>query len=62
MILSARNQLEGRIKTVKPGNVMAGITDTVGDIEIVSAITRAAAGSMQPAEGDKVKAVNPQKS
>jgi len=56
-MLSARNQLEGRIKSVKLGNVMAEVIVTVGDIEIVSAITRASAESMQLAEGDKVKAV-----
>jgi molybdopterin-binding protein len=56
-MLSARNQLEGKIKSVKLGNVMAEVTVTVGDIEVVSAITRASAESMQLAVGDRVWAV-----
>lgn len=56
-MLSARNQLEGTVKSVKLGNVMAEIVVTVGNTEIVSAITRASAEGMKLAEGDKVRAV-----
>ena len=42
-MLSARNQFQGTIKSVKLGNVMAEIVVTVGDLEIVSAITRTSA-------------------
>ena len=42
-MLSARNQFQGVVKSVKLGNVMAEVVVTVGDLEIVSAITRASA-------------------
>ena len=56
-MLSARNQFQGTIKSVKLGNVMAEIIVTVGDLEIVSAITRSSAESLGLKEGDQVKAV-----
>lgn len=56
-MLSARNQFQGSIKSVKLGNVMAEVIVTVGDIEIVSAITKSSAESLGLKEGDKVKAV-----
>lgn len=56
-MLSARNQLAGTIKSVKLGNVMAEIVITVGDTEVVSAITRTSAEAMKLAQGDKVRAV-----
>lgn len=56
-MLSARNQLAGTIKSVKLGNVMAEIVITVGDAEVVSAITRTSAEAMKLAQGDKVRAV-----
>ena len=56
-MLSARNQFQGTIKSVKLGNVMAEVIVTVGDLEIVSAITRSSAESLALQEGDTVKAV-----
>lgn len=56
-MLSARNQFAGTIKSVKLGNVMAEVIVTVGDLEIVSAITKSSAESLGLKEGDAVKAV-----
>jgi molybdopterin-binding protein len=56
-MLSARNQFAGTIKSVRLGNVMAEIVVTVGDLEIVSAITRQSAESLDLKEGDHVVAV-----
>ena len=56
-MLSARNQFAGTVKSVKLGNVMAEVIVKVGDLEIVSAITKSSAESLQLKEGDKVRAV-----
>jgi molybdopterin-binding protein len=56
-MLSARNQLPATIKSVKLGNVMAEVIMSVGDIEIVSAITRGSAEQLSLRVGDTVKAV-----
>jgi molybdopterin-binding protein len=56
-MLSARNQFAGSIKSVKLGNVMAEVVITVGTIEIVSAITRTSAETLNLQAGDKVKAI-----
>jgi molybdopterin-binding protein len=56
-MLSARNQFAGTVKSVKLGNVMAEVVVTVGDLEIVSAITRASAESLNLQPGDRVKAI-----
>jgi molybdopterin-binding protein len=47
----------GTIKSVKLGNVMAEVVIKVGQLEIVSAITRVSAESMELKEGDVVTAV-----
>ncbi len=39
-MISARNQFTGTVKSVKLGTVMAEVVVSVGDIEIVAAITR----------------------
>jgi molybdopterin-binding protein len=57
VVLSARNQFQGTVKSVKLGNVMAEVVVTVGNLEIVSAITRGSAESMGLKVGDKVTAV-----
>ena len=57
IMLSARNQLKGKVKSVKLGNVMAEVVVDVGGMEIVSAITRASAESLGLKEGDSVRAV-----
>jgi len=56
-MLSARNQFAGTIKSVKLGTVMAEVVVTVGGIEIVSAITRASAETLNLQAGDKVRAI-----
>jgi molybdopterin-binding protein len=58
MLLSARNQLRGRISAVTLGTVMAEVTvDIGGGNTLVSAITRASAESMDLREGMEVVAV-----
>jgi len=56
-MLSARNHFKGVIKSVTLGEVMAEVVVTVGNLEIVSAITRGSAESMGLKAGDQVKAV-----
>jgi molybdopterin-binding protein len=56
-MLSARNQFQGTIKSVKLGNVMAEVVVTVGSIEIVSAITRGSAEHLNLKPGDTVTAI-----
>lgn len=56
-MISARNQLEGTIKSVKLGTVMAEVIAQVGQFEIVSAITRASAEAMNLKAGDNVRIV-----
>jgi molybdopterin-binding protein len=57
IVLSARNQLPGVVKSVKLGNVMAEVLIDVGGFEIVAAITRGSAESLKLQPGDHVKAV-----
>ena len=56
-MLSARNQFKGTVKSVKLGNIVAEVVVTVGDIEIVSAITRTSAETLNLQAGDQVKAI-----
>jgi molybdopterin-binding protein len=56
-MLSARNQFEGVVKSVKLGTVMAEVVIAVGEIEFVSAITRGSAEALGLKAGDTVKAV-----
>jgi molybdopterin-binding protein len=56
-MLSARNQLAATVKDVKLGNVMAEVVMAVGDVELVAAITRGSAETMNLKPGDAVKAV-----
>ena len=56
-MLSARNQFKGTVKSVKLGEVMAEVVVQVGDLEIVSAITRASAESLGLKLGDEVTAL-----
>jgi molybdate transport system regulatory protein len=57
MTLSARNQLPGTVKSVVLGAVMAEVVIDVGGQDVVSAITRHAAESLDIKAGDAVKAV-----
>ena len=54
MQLSARNQLQAKVKSVRLGTIMAEVIASVGDQEIVSAITRASAESLNLQRGDDV--------
>lgn len=55
---SARNQLNAKVKSVKLGSVMAEVVVELPDgQEIVSAITRASAESLNLQQGDSVLAV-----
>jgi molybdopterin-binding protein len=56
-MLSARNQFPGTVKSVKLGGIMAEVVVTVGPIEIVSAITRTSAETLNLQAGDKVYAI-----
>ena len=56
-MLSARNQLPARVKSVTLGNVMAEVVMDVSGVEVVAAITRASAEAMSLQAGDTVKAV-----
>lgn len=58
MRLSARNQLAGTVASVEVGSVMASVVIRLdGGEEIVSAITRESAESLELAAGDRVTAV-----
>jgi molybdopterin-binding protein len=56
-MLSARNQFQGKIKSVKLGTVMAEVVVAAGNLEIVAAITRGSAESLGLKVGDAVRAV-----
>lgn len=56
-MLSARNQFEGTVKSVKLGNVMGEVVIAVGNLEVVSAITRGSVDQMGIKVGDQVVAV-----
>jgi molybdopterin-binding protein len=58
MKISARNQLKGKIKAVKPGSVMAEIVVELPDgQEIVSAITLTSAQDLNLSVGDDIVAI-----
>jgi molybdopterin-binding protein len=58
MKLSARNQLRGRVVSLKLGTVMAEVTlDVGGGNRIVAAITRASAESLGLREGEEATAL-----
>jgi molybdopterin-binding protein len=54
MELSTRNQLQGTVKSVRTGTIMAEVVVDVGGQEVVSAITRGSVEKLQLAEGDAV--------
>ncbi len=58
MELSARNQIAGRITSVRVDGLIAEVSvDIGGGNEIVSAITRGSAEALGLQPGDRVKAV-----
>jgi molybdopterin-binding protein len=56
-MLSARNQFKGTVKSVRLGNVAAEVVVSVGNLEIVSLITRGSAEALNLKAGDAVTAV-----
>jgi molybdopterin-binding protein len=56
-MLSARNQLPATVTSVKLGNVMAEVVMSVGEFELVAAITRGSAEQLGLKAGDSVRAV-----
>jgi molybdopterin-binding protein len=57
MAISARNQLQGTVKKVTLGTVMAEVVMDVAGGELVAAITRGAVERLGLKEGDQVTAV-----
>jgi len=57
MKFSARNKLQGTVKEVTPGTVMAIVKVAVGDNVIESAITKDAVQDLGLKTGDKVTVV-----
>ena len=58
MKMSARNQLKGKVKSVKPGAVMAEVVvELPGGQEIVAAITLGSAQELNLKVGDDVVAI-----
>ena len=57
MALSARNQLQGTVRSVKLGTIMAEVVVDMGGNEIVSAITRGSAERLGLSEGSAVTVV-----
>jgi molybdopterin-binding protein len=56
-MLSARNQWPATVKSVKLGSVMAEVVMDVAGAEVVAAITRGSAESLNLQAGDRVRAV-----
>jgi len=57
MALSARNQLDGTITSIKLGTIMAEVVVDVNGSQIVAAITRTSVESLGLKEGDRVMAI-----
>ncbi len=55
--ISGRNQLTGRVISVKLGDIMAEIVMQVGENTITSVITRGSAEAMELKVGDEVTAL-----
>ena len=56
-MLSARNQFKGTIKSVQLGQVMAEVVISVGDIEVVSLISKVSVERMGLKTGDQATAI-----
>ena len=57
MPLSARNQLKGKVVSVKLGTVMSEVVVDIGGQEMVAAITRASAETLGLKKGNRVTVV-----
>jgi molybdopterin-binding protein len=56
-MLSAQNQFKGTIKSMTIGQIMAEVIISIGDLEIVSVVSRDSARRMALKVGDHVTAV-----
>ena len=56
-MISARNQIDGTVKSVKLGTIMAEVVAQVAGMELVSVITRSSAEAMSLKAGDRVRIV-----
>ena len=57
MIISARNQLKGKVKEIKTGPVSTEVVIDVNGAEVVSSITTGSAESLNLSIGDEVVAI-----
>ena len=57
MKLSARNQLKGTVKSIRLGTIMSEVVIKVGTKEVVAAITRGSAESLDLRKGNAVTVV-----
>ena len=57
MELSARNQLKGKVRSVKLGNVMAEVILEVAGQEMVSEISKGSAEQLALKAGDAVRVI-----
>jgi molybdopterin-binding protein len=57
MALSARNQLQGKIKDIQIGDILAHVTVKVGNNLIESVITRNSVDELKLKKGDTVRVV-----
>lgn len=57
MQISARNQLRGKVKSVKLGTIMAEVVVKVGNQEVVSAVTRGSVEALGIKKGDDIVVV-----
>lgn len=56
-MLSARNQIPGKVKSVKRGAVMAEVVIDTGQLELVALISEYSAEALKLKPGDDVKAI-----
>jgi molybdopterin-binding protein len=57
MLLSARNQLRAKVTAVSLGNIMAEVRMSIGNQELVAAVTRESVQRLNLQVGDDVIAV-----
>ncbi len=57
MEVSARNQLSGKVKSLKLGAIMSEVVVDIGGQEVVAAITKGSAERLGLQEGSEVTAV-----
>jgi len=57
MLLSARNQLRAKVAAVSLGNIMAEVRMSIGNQELVAAVTRESVQRLNLQVGDDVIAV-----